>query len=310
MITIVGSLNMDLVVRTPRMPRLGETLSGGPFATYPGGKGANQAVAAARLGAQVAMIGRVGDDDFGRALRETIVLHGVDATAVSQTQDTASGVALITVDLEGQNTIILAAGANGALTPADVDAAAPAITASRVLLLQLEVPLPAVQRAAELAYTAGAIVVLNPAPAPNTALPPSLLACVDYLVPNEIEAAALIGEDVPEDDIALARVTALSTGVKACIVTLGSRGAILVDAGGVHQAPAFPVRAVDSTAAGDAFIGGFAVALARGRSPDEALRWGCAAGALAVTRAGAQASLPSRAELEMMLGRAVRRANT
>lgn len=310
MITVVGSLNMDLVVRTPRMPRLGETLSGGPFATYPGGKGANQAVAAARLGSRVSLIGRVGDDEFGRSLRDTITAHGVDTTAVLQTSGRSSGVALITVDRQGQNTIILAPGANGELTPADVQAAAPAITAARVLLLQLEVPLPAVQCAAEIAYAAGVTVVLNPAPAPITALPRRLLACVDYLVPNEIEAAALIGEDVPEDDVALARVAALSTGVKTCIVTLGDRGAIMIDAGGLRHAPACPVHAVDSTAAGDAFIGGFAVALSRGHSLDESLRWGCAAGALAVTRPGAQASLPSRAELEIMLGKATRKAGS
>lgn len=302
MIVVVGSLNMDLVVRAPRLPRPGETLSGGPFATYPGGKGANQAVAAARLGAQVAMVGRVGEDAFGSELAGVLAAAGVDASEVRVAPGTASGVALIAVEDGGQNMIVIAPGANAALDAAAVQAAAPLISSCRALLLQLESPLPAVTAAARLARAAGATVIFNPAPAPAGPLPPDLLASVDYIAPNETEAAALLGDDVPADPLDLARALRERLGVPAAVVTLGERGAALADASGAVLQPAFPVRAVDATAAGDAFIGGFAAALVAGLPPSEALRWGCAAGALATTRPGAQASLPTRAELLALLG--------
>lgn len=300
MICVVGSLNMDLVVATLRLPAPGETISGGPFATYPGGKGANQAVAAARLGAAVTLVGRVGDDAFGAALRTGAAQDGVDVRHVQVATGLASGVALIAVEASGQNTIIIAPGANAALTPDDVVAAAPAITAARVLLLQLESPLPTVQQAASLARAAGVQVVLNPAPA--CPLPAELLALVDFLIPNEHEAALLAGAASADDPLALAQALRASSGVSHVIVTLGAAGALLL---GPEDRPlwvaAHRVNAVDATAAGDAFVAAFAVALSEGCSPQEALAWGNAAGALTVTRHGAQPALPTRAELLALL---------
>jgi ribokinase len=301
-ICVVGSLNMDLVIRTPHLPAPGETVSGGPFATHPGGKGANQAVAAARLGAAVAMVGRVGDDAFGARLRTELEEASIDTRQVVTLPDVASGVALIAVEASGQNSIIIAPGANGALTPADVEAAGPIITAAQVLLLQLETPLPAVQRAAELAHAAGTLVLLNPAPAQP--LPAELPAEVDYLIPNEQEAALLLGEAIATDaDAAVAaqRLCAL-TGVGGVVITLGAQGAVLAQAQTEPEfIPAHSVGVADTTAAGDAFVGAFAVALAEGRTPAEALRWGNAAGALAVTAAGAQPSLPTRNAVAALL---------
>lgn len=301
-ICVVGSLNMDLVMRTPHLPVPGETVSGGPFATHPGGKGANQAVAAARLGAAVAMVGRVGGDAFGARLRTELDQADIDIRQVVTLPDVASGVALIAVEASGQNSIIIAPGANGALTPADVEAAGPTITAAQVLLLQLETPLPAVQRAAELAHAAGTLVLLNPAPAQP--LPAELLAQVDYLIPNEQEAALLLGEAIATDADAAGPAQRLcaQTGVGGVVITLGAQGAVLAQAQTEPQfVPAHSVEVADTTAAGDAFVGAFAVALAEGRTPAEALRWGNAAGALAVTAAGAQPSLPSRNAVAALL---------
>jgi ribokinase len=301
MIVVVGSLNMDLVVRSPRLPRPGETLSGGPFATYPGGKGANQAVAAARLGAPTAMIGRVGADGFGQMLRISAEVDEVDVERVLPTPGLSTGVALITVEEGGQNTIVIAPGANAALTPEDVQSAAALIASARVLLLQLEVPLDAVVCAAAIAHAAGVTVILNPAPAPASRLPADLLGCVDYLIPNEGEVAAFLDEpsDVPPE--ALARAVSAVSGVSNVIITLGAAGAVMYGPAGSLLLPAFRVQAVDATAAGDAFVGGFAVALSEGLPPAEALRWGSAAGALAATRSGAQSSLPKRDEVLALL---------
>ncbi|MEI7645604.1 MAG: ribokinase [Chloroflexales bacterium] len=297
MIVVVGSLNMDLVVRSPRLPRPGETLSGGPFSTYPGGKGANQAVASARLGAPTTMIGRVGADGFGQMLRIAAEVDGVDVAGVIDTPGMPSGVALITVENGGQNTIVIAPGANAALTPEDVQAVAHQIAAARVLLLQLEVPLPAVIRAAAIAHAAGVTVILNPAPAAVGRLPVELLANVDYLVPNETEAAVFLDESSGVPPEVLARAVSTVCGVPNVIITLGAAGVAMFGPAGVTRMSAFPVQAIDATAAGDAFVGGFAVALSQGLAPADALRWGCAAGALAATRPGAQSSLPTRDEV-------------
>jgi ribokinase len=290
-IVVVGSLNMDLVVHAPRHPQPGETILGSEFHTFPGGKGANQAVAAARLGGQVRMIGLVGQDDFGDALLQTLASDGVDAEHVLRHASAATGVALITVDAAGQNTIVVASGANGRLTPGDVSAAEDAFRGASLLLVQLESPLPAVGRALELARRHGLRTVLNPAPAQPLEL--ALLARVDYLVPNETELALLTGID--------ARREALRElhrwGVGRVIVTLGECGVLIAEDGGELHLPAYHVVPVDTTAAGDAFVGAFAVALTEGRSVDKAAVWANAAGALAVTRLGAQPSLPTRAEL-------------
>ncbi|HQE20140.1 MAG TPA: ribokinase [Aggregatilineales bacterium] len=299
-VVVVGSLNMDLVVRAPRIPAPGETLLGGEFHTVPGGKGANQAVAAARLGARVSMVGRLGADDFATQLLANLEADGIDHSAVIQDASTTTGVALIVVADDGQNSIVVASGANMQVTPDDVDAAAETIAAADVLLLQLEIPLDAVQRAAEIAHEHGVPVVLNPAPARD--LPADLLSRVDVLIPNESETALLTG--LPVDtraELEAAARTLLGRGVGTAILTLGARGAMLATGSSVELIPTFEVQPVDTTAAGDAFVAGFSVALAEGKPVAEAVRWGNAAGALAVTRMGAQTSLPRRAELEQLL---------
>lgn len=292
---------MDLVTPAPKIPAPGETVIGGDLQTFPGGKGANQAVAAARLGAQVAMVGRVGDDAFGTELRRILAADGVDVTCVWETAVTPSGVALIVVDAQGQNSIVVAPGANMRLTPADVAAATPVIQAAKALLLQLETPLETVQRAAELARAAGVTVILNPAPA--RPLPAELLALVDILIPNESETAALTGLPVgSEAELAAAAAHLRAQGVGTVILTLGSRGALLATEQETRHFPAFPVaQVVDTTAAGDAFVGGLATAVASGLPIETAISWGNAAGALAVTRTGAQPSLPTREECEKMV---------
>ncbi len=299
-VTVVGSLNMDLVARAPRIPQPGETIIGGDFHTVPGGKGANQAVAAARLGAQVSMVGRVGRDAFAGPLLDNLAAAGVGHTFVTQDPEAATGVALIVVDDTGQNSIVVASGANVRLSPADVDTAEAAIAAAAALLLQLESPLETVTRAAEVARAHGVTVVLNPAPA--RPLSAALLSLVDVLIPNESETALLTGMPVGDQAEAGAAAVALrESGVGTVILTLGERGALLARAGGTELFPAFDVTPVDTTAAGDAFVGGFAVALAEGRSPAEAVRWGNAAGALATTKLGAQPSLPTRQAVETLL---------
>jgi ribokinase len=293
-IVVVGSLNMDLVVRSPRHPQPGETLLGTEFHTFPGGKGANQAVAAARLGGQVKMIGRVGADAFGDALIQTLSQDGVYTRHIARLQDAPTGVALITVDAAGQNTIVVVPGANGELSPPDLLAAESAFETASVVVMQLEIPLLTVAYAADLARRHGACVVLNPAPAQPLG---TTLKQVDVLIPNQPEAALLTGAASARD--AAKRLRA--SGVRSVIVTLGEEGVLVVEGETETHLPPHCVSVVDTTAAGDAFVGAFAVALAEGRSTREAAAWGNAAGALAVTRAGAQPSLPSRAELEQFL---------
>ena len=296
-ILVVGSLNMDLVVSVERHPQVGETLLGNSFQTFPGGKGANQAVAARRLGGQVAMLGRVGRDAFGASLRQSLETDGVSTGWLLSDEAAPTGVALITVSAGGANTIVVVPGANGRLSSADLAAAQPAFQKAQVVLLQLEIPIPTVLEAARLGKQQGAKILLNPAPA--ALLPDELFGLVDVLIPNEHELLLLAGEAAdPEQAI---RVL-LGKGAASILVTLGSRGALLANGGERVHLPAYPVQAVDTVAAGDAFIGALAVALAEGRPLLEAARWGNAAGAVAVTRAGAQPSLPYRGELEQMLG--------
>ncbi len=299
-IAVVGSLNMDLVIRSPRIPQPGETILGGELHTVPGGKGANQAVAAARLGARVSMIGRVGQDAFAAPLLENLAADGIDHAFVLQDGESATGVALIVVDDNGENSIVVSSGANMRLCPADVEAAAPAIAAADLLILQLEVPLETVIRSAELARAHGVKVVLNPAPAQP--LPARLLSMVDVLVPNESEAALLTGLPASTQAEAEEAVGALlGSGVGTVILTLGERGALPARQGEMQVVPAFEVKPVDTTAAGDAFVAGLAVALAEGRELYDAVRWGNAAGGLAATKLGAQTSLPTRQALERLL---------
>ena len=299
-VVVVGSINMDLVARSQRIPHAGETVIGGDFRTVPGGKGANQAVAARRLGAKVRMLGRVGMDPFGSQLLDNLSRAGVDTISIGRDPQAASGIALIMVDDAGQNSILVAPGANMLLASADMDAAEEVIASAQVMLLQLEIPLETVVRAVQIGHAHGVKVVLNPAPAQP--LPPELTRLVDVLVPNEFEAALLTGLPVDSDEQIRVAASALrATGAVNVIITLGGRGALLATAEGFQHFPAFPVKPVDTTAAGDAFVGCLGAALAEGRSLEEAVRWGSAAGALSTTKKGAQPSLPQRKEVEKLL---------
>jgi ribokinase len=295
MIVVIGSSNTDLIVRTARLPGAGETVLGGDLATAAGGKGANQAVAAARLGAAVTFVARIGTDMFGQQALAGLEREGLDLRYLVHDPEAPSGVALIVVDAAGQNQIAVAPGANHRLTPADVAAAQPAIANARVMLLQLEVPLDSILAAARAGRAAGLTVILNPAPAHP--LPDELYPLLDYLTPNEHEAAALTGGAEPE----AAAAALLARGVRAVIITLGAAGALVAGTDGVRRVPGYAVQVVDTTAAGDAFNGGLGVALARGDALDAAVRYAHAVAALSVTRPSAQPSLPTAGEVEQLV---------
>lgn len=296
-ILVVGSLNVDLVVRTPRFPQPGETISGEDLQVIPGGKGANQAVAASRLGANVSMLGRVGKDNFGDFLLDNLNSNNVDAQLV-QRDKSSTGTATIIVDADGQNSIVLSAGANGKVSSLDVDHAS--FSDFSLLLLQLEIPTPTVLSAAKRAKEYGLTVILNPAPAKN--IPDELISLTDFIIPNETELSLLTDQTV--NDTASAEKAAKSLierGPKTVIVTLGSNGALVVTRELTQHIPAFNVEVIDTTAAGDAFIGGFATALLANKSLEDAVRYGCATGALATTKFGAQPSLPTKEEVERLM---------
>jgi ribokinase len=293
-VAVVGSLNLDLVVRVARLPGPGETVSGDDVFRNPGGKGANQAVAAARLGRRVAMVGRVGDDDAGRELLGSLEADAVDTTQVRVVAGVPSGIALITVSEDGENQIVVSPGANARLTPDDVGQAEAALGAATVTLLQLEVPLEAVAAAAR---AAGGTVVLNPAPVRD--LPEDLLAEVDVLVPNRVELAQLAGGAEP-GTVAEATRLAGRLPARAVVVTLGADGCLVIEGGDTTHVPAVPVRAVDTTAAGDAFCGGLADALAGGATLEDAARRAVRVAAAACLRPGAQASLPTPGDLQAL----------
>jgi len=296
-VVVIGSLNMDLVTRAPRLPRGGETLIGHSFATVSGGKGANQAVAAARLGAQVSMVGCVGDDDYGVQLREALLAEQINCQAVSVVEN-SSGVALIVVDDNSQNAIVIVAGANGSMTPAVIDRFDAVLQAADVIICQLEIPDATVGHALKRGRELGKTVILNPAPA-SRPLPADWFASIDYLIPNESEAAALSG--LPVDSLESAEKAAsrlISMGAGKVIITLGALGSLFADGNRYQHFPAPKVKAVDTTAAGDTFVGGFAAALATGKTEIEAIRFGQIAAALSVTREGAQPSIPSTSDVQ------------
>ncbi|ATE78825.1 ribokinase [Pseudomonas frederiksbergensis] len=296
-VVVIGSLNMDLVTRAPRLPRGGETLIGQSFATVSGGKGANQAVAAARLGAQVSMVGCVGSDAYGEALRGALLAERIDCQAVSTVED-SSGVALIVVDDNSQNAIVIVAGANGALTPEVIDRFDNVLQTADVIICQLEVPDATVGHALKRGRELGKTVILNPAPA-SRPLPADWYAAIDYLIPNESEASALSGLPVDSLSTAEAAATRLITmGAGKVIITLGAQGSLFANGTRFEHFPAPKVKAVDTTAAGDTFVGGFAAALAAGKSEAEAIRFGQVAAALSVTRAGAQPSIPTLSDVQ------------
>ena len=293
---MLGSLNMDLVVTMSHLPQPGETVLGERLGRYPGGKGANQAVAAARLGGQVAFVGRVGGDDFGPELVENLTANGVDASGVEPDNSAATGAALIFVGREGQNMIAVAPGANARLDKFDIERAVATLQSGDVLVMQLEIPVTVVHQAARAARRAGAHVVLNASPAQR--LDQGLLEQVDTLVVNEREARDLVNESSPE-----AMAQALhAIGPRIAIVTLGPAGSVYCDETGVHRVEPFHVKSIDATGAGDAFVGALAVGLANGLPVQAAMRFANAAGAAATTLLGAQAALPRLDDLRRLFG--------
>ena len=295
-IVVIGSSNTDLVVQVPHFPEPGETILGDDFMMARGGKGANQAVAAARLGADVTFISRLGQDSFGELAMNACKAEAVNTEFISIDREKASGVALIMVDQYGENVIAVASGANNTLTQDDVFVAESVIRSADCILLQLETPLATVRAAIELANKHHIPVILNPAPA--VPLPASFLQSIDILTPNETEAVILdlIDSDLP-DDIQNVR----QSGIKTIVMTMGSKGALLLHEDGRQQVPAYPINVVDTTAAGDAFNGALAVAWANGRSLSDAVDFANAAGALAASKSGAQCSLPTLAEVNQFL---------
>jgi ribokinase len=307
-IVVIGSLNMDFVLAVDRLPLPGETIFGRNFRVIPGGKGANQAYAAARLagpGTVVRMLGRVGADSFGSALKANLEGVGVDISPVLETDSEATGVAFIHVDAAGQNSITVAPGANGALSAGDIDARRSALAGARCLLVQLEIPIETVAEGLRQARRAGATCILDPAPA--RALPKEILHLVDIATPNESEACVLVGappERVSAADAAVLGRRIRELGVRLVVVKLGDQGCVYCGPDRTFSVSPFPVRAVDSTAAGDTFNAALAVALAEGAEIEAALRFANAAAAISVTRPGAQTSAPPRADVETLLGQA------
>lgn len=302
-VVVVGSINVDLVVRTPFLPRPGETVVGGRFSTAQGGKGANQAVAAARTGGMTTLIARVGDDAMGRAALESLRGEGIDTRFVTTTAGSSTGVALILIAAGGENSIAVAGGANERLSPADVEVARETIESADVLLVQLEVSLDVVACAVGIARAAGRTVILNPAPARS--IPPALLRQVDILTPNTTEAATLVGMEADATPASLVELL-LRQGPNAVVLTRGAEGALMGHGDERAAFPAFPVTAIDTVAAGDVFNGAMAVALAEGDELPVAIRFASAAAAISVTREGAQASAPTRDEIEACLDAATR----
>ena len=309
-VCVIGSANLDFTVRVPHLPRPGETVSGGTLTVSPGGKGANQAVAARRLGAAVRFLTLVGADATGDRLAQALREAGLDPADVQRTREAATGVALIAVDAEGRNQIAVAPGANHRLDVARVAPRADVLDWADVVLLQLETPLETVRWALTEARRRGKLTVLNPAPARVLPLPADLLTLLDYVTPNETEAGLLTGGEVAgQEGAARAAAALLASGVGSAVVTVGAAGCVWARVGGCIHVPGFPVVPVDTVGAGDAFNGALAALLAAGASPEEALTVANAAGALACTRPGAVDALPSRGEVLGLLESTGRRVS-
>jgi ribokinase len=297
---VFGSINLDLVTRTHRLPKAGETVTGISFVTASGGKGANQAVAATRLGISTALIGRVGGDSFGQQLLSNLQASGVQCDRITRDETTTSGVATIAVEDSGENTIVIVGGANHLVNESDCDRFTDLLPNAAALLLQLEIPLPAVMAAAKKARNAGVTVILDPAPAQE--LPGECYSLIDIITPNETELSHLTGIPVTDRESATQALTELQRrGVPTAIATLGAKGVLCLQGEEQFWVPAFKVEAVDTVAAGDAFNGALAVAIAEGLPLREAVRWGAAAGALTVTQPGAQSALPDRLTFDNFL---------
>lgn len=302
-ILVFGSLNMDLVVQSPRLPIPGETILGTHFATIPGGKGANQAVAVARQHVPTRMVGCVGNDDFGDELREGLTAEGVDVEYVRSVTEAHTGIAAIAVADQGENHIVVVPGANGCVDSSDLAHLETLLPAAQILLLQLEIPIPMVVAAAKLAHAAGVTVILDPAPA-QSSLPESLYHHIDILTPNQVEAAQLVGFSVNTAQDAVRAANALyGRGVKTVLIKLGEQGVVCVCDGGCFHTRAFSVEVVDTVAAGDAFNGGLAVALYEGKPRRAATKWAAATAALSVTQSGARPAIPTRSQVDAFLHR-------
>jgi len=298
-IVVIGSSNTDMIVKSDHLPLPGETVLGGKFTTASGGKGANQAVAAARLGGEVTFVAKVGRDQFGDAAIENYRRDGMDTRYVTRSADSASGVALILVDGKGENSIAVASGANADLSRKDIDDASERIRNASIVLMQLESPMDTVLYAAKMASQAGAAVILNPAPAAT--LPEEIYSYLYAVTPNETESEILTGVKVVDEESARkASEVFISRGVKKVVITLGSKGAFVNDGESSYMVPARKVKAVDTTAAGDTYNGAMCVAIAEGKTLKEALEFATKASAIAVTRMGAQPSVPTREEVDSL----------
>lgn len=296
-IVVIGSCNTDMVISMDHLPLPGETLIGGEFFMNSGGKGANQAVAAARLGGNVSFIAKVGNDPFGKRALEQYRAEGIDVKHILTDPEQPSGVALIMVDAQGENSIAVASGANAHLTTKDINNAKEILSRADIVLMQLETPITTVEHAANVAKRSGAKVILNPAPAQP--LPESLLQNLYILIANETEAEFISGTQITDmDSVARAADILCDKGVEKVVITLGSRGAFVKERGNYHQIPGLKVKAVDATAAGDTFCGALCVALAEGKNLTEAVTFANRCAAVTVTRMGAQSSLPYRSEIE------------
>lgn len=298
-IIVVGSINTDMVIRTPHLPRPGETVLGGKFMMNAGGKGANQAVTVFRLGADLTFIAKVGNDVFGRQTLGQFMQAGISTEYISVSNEYASGVALINVDDEAENCITVASGANSVLSKSDIDKAREVISAADIMLLQLEIPIDTVTYAAGMAKELGLKVVLNPAPAPKLPLPAELLRNVDILIPNRTEMEIVAGVLPGSDPVQTTNILT-GYGVDTVVVTLGSKGSLVCQNGECDEIGPFKVNAEDTTAAGDTFCGAFCVALAEGADVKEAALFGNLAASITVTRIGAQQSIPTREEIELL----------